>query len=1011
MDKKRKGKGRNDKRVTNKKKRKVVISRIFGGLDQKTLKPTDKEKKLSDLVEDIEEYEVHDLYEGNIPDLKRKNSNEKKNQYEKEEEEYGDISFSIYQPGVSSRRLNDGHGVNSSSSCSQENDESEELSFGQNIISYNEGDISVLVPEYENSEKDEGNIIRSRKKYNPLVIDDYVEKLDPSAPEELSVRSFPRLRINDPHVNHYGNRYTEKDKEEGFCEVDFKGVKNAFSQVPGRPNCYTFGDFLGKGFSDCNVVDPFSLPIMYERRDFHMWTWLNEVYDYMTYNEFLEYREKGKGIMPLRDIKKMIRNSMKIKSVNNIRNQGNGNNIRQRELRKLSFLYQQLTEFTYERAFRDKGLTEKNILVYKGDPCARIVFLMKCPNYYDIKDCSDHFNPSLRTTSKSNGLGIIQDQLYLSLKERVKEFYASIGKNVTIGQIDEAVKYMIPMLSGECSKDGVDSGVAFLYCVPIYDPDQWGKKKMEKDLKEKQIVGYSNYGSQKEFPTNVLTFMDYSRIALRIISPIIVVSTSRFTTQCLSSGMDPKKMPGITNVVDKFKWFTVRMSSKAGGAGVGESTTSSKSKKAAVKTVYDPETRKSVSERLDTWCMRGDHPFLIDKQKNKYISDVKKLTNRISQKLFCEMNMPEYLTRKINTVTSFSFGSPNPNAKEKRLPSPESIDIPKNQLMIYGNYICKNPNRKNIKEYTRKKSICIVIGVVEEEKEKSQMENLDKITEYGNEETPCMKVSSSREINEFPTSILNCEFWKNDLLDIIHQACLYPGVELVKNLRERKTKTSVSNLVIRTKAINTRDKNFFNTLPRYVGINNHKDMQENRIRIDDKIKQMNKIVLEKNNNFTSFDRIKFMLQGFDENTNERIETLGLRKYDSWYSFLFLPRLIVDCSENLDHINSSGSIDNAVFYSSVLETIERTIFSEAHRIIYEEKKSSSNANQQKSRRGPPPFMTISQNVKKIIKNHYDHAQCALNSKGNQDINMQWTEILSNIGLITKNTLRTFVQEIL
>jgi len=1009
------------------KRRKVTISRVYEGLDRHLLVPEDTNQTLDDTVEDVEVYRVEELYPTKA---KREKTGEE------------EISYVIHQPGVSSTRS---HGDPYANTSSSEDGVGEELSFGQNILSYNDGDISILVPKRSG----EGLV----GKVGKTVLDEYITELDESAAPRLAEANRRRLARDDPHGDHYGDRdacYEDMPAEEReMMEAsDIRMVRNAFGQVPGRPNCYSFGAYEGKGFSGCGVVDPFSLPIMYERHDFHMWTWENDVYDYMNYAQFREYEHQGVGIPSLRDIKRIARESLKMESRNILREARMVSKTREDAANKLSYLYQQLVEFTHERAFREKGLTDQNVLVYRGDPCARVVFLLKSPNGFDMKDSGTPYTPKLARDSKDNGLGKIQDQLYYAARQTVMDYFNRTSRKTTIGELDAAIHHMLPILTGECDVDGYDSGVAFLYCVPIHDPDKWGKKRHEQESKERSLGGYQPYGAQKEFPTNVLTFMDYARIALRIISPIIIISTSRFTTQCLSAGMDPKKIPGMTNAVDKHKWFTIRLSTQGVGSGAGASTTSASASKAAVKMIYDSETKKMVKQRLDAWCIRGDHPFVVRSNELKMLPAVKTLTQRVASKLFSEYDMRAHLSGRSSTLDVFSLGGPS---RTKELTGEDASGtnpaFPARQLMSNGNYVCKGVTAKHIERFRTDNRVSVVIGVCEEANEAEQMAPLDEATGYGSGETPCLKVEAGGTVSSFPSSIANTSFWKVDLPCIIHQACLYPGVDLVKNLRERKTKTSVATLVIRTKAIKTTDPRFFDYVPRYPGVTSEEERKSLRLCIDQRLKEyrdtvnkreekrctrkmgVGRFIASKRKEAASrstamtgrdddpFEKVHFMLDGFEEN-GERATCEGMRGFGAWYNFLFVPRLMVDVTRGLNELGAQGSVDYAVFYASVLEMIERTVFSEAHRMVHEEalEKNLKNPKPPKTAskrqiKGPPPYVNMGKTVNLMGQKFFDHSECTLNSKVSDDVKLEWIEMLSDVGMQVKRALKKYVDALL
>jgi hypothetical protein len=769
-----------------KKRRKVQVSRVFGGLAPSTLRPEDPTQSLDDCIEDVELYTVEELYP--------------KGEDEGEDEgEEISVRYVIYQPEVPL--------AGTEGSCRERP--------------------AVLVPQLDPSE--EGHPTRDPSalaRYvdgEKLVLEDYDYELDPSASRQVGA-----MVVEDAQ---YGTQ-------------ESRTLYNAFSVVPGRPNCYSFGaGYEGKGFGGCRLIDPFSLPEMYDRAESHVNAWVQNTADPLTKN---------------------LRNGTHMVSASRIDAR-----------RKLALLLNQLREFVDERAFLEKGLGEEHLLIYRGDPMAKVVFLFKSPTFYDMKDARESSRPFFGRTSGSNPLGALQDMLRDKVYAQVREFCHR--RDLTSEQ-EKAVKHMLPILTGDCDPDAQNGGVAALYCVPIHDPEDWGKAKHREANKSVGLGGYRAKSAMSEFPANVLEiFMRYAEVALNIISPAIVVSTSEFTTRCLSVGMNPKRMATRTNVPPRLKWFTVPLT--FGGSNLGSMS----------RRMINPETGDAIELRTRSWCIRGIHPFqLKGSNATGSLSDTaKESMDRVAKKLFTEMRMMEYLTGRDSTLTTFCV---NPRRiKEKPKPG---TGAPR-AMQIRGNYVCKDAPD----ELTRGYPVDVHIRVVEE----------------GREGTRSIRIDGAAE---FPPMV--------HLKDRIKMVCAHSGLALVHALR---TKTV---LPVRTSTKSPKqDKDYFTTLPRSPG---PVDVSAVRAAVAKKIGPMGKYAKSKANDILVLLDQRSR-QSVDRRSREHVdqrshEHVGRDGGDVF----FRRRMVMDSTTSLDHTSSIGSsVDYALYVLCVLEVIDRVVYAEAHRV--------------------------------------------------------------------------------
>lgn len=849
-----------------KKRRRVTVSRVYRGLNSGTLRPEDPECTLEDCIEDIEEYNVEELYVG------------------EEEKDHPLVNYVIYQPEVPPA--------------------GEEGSYGEHR--------AILVPQIECVEghptQNPSGLARCTDAQK-LVLEDYEYELDSTATRVHGERLYSL-----PRDNTYGTT------------VDYlsRSVRNAFSIIPGRPNCYSFGSsYDGKGFHGCKILDAFSLPQMYNRADTHINAWVQNTFDSST-------RKLSDGLH-------MVSTS------------------REEAKLKLDRLYTQLTEFTNERAFIEKDLDEEHILVYRGDPMAKLVFLFKSPNFYDTKDAIDPRNPCLPRTAKSNTLGIMQHVLKEKVMERIGNYCAHI--ELESGIVEKAMDHMLPILNGNCASDGHDSGVAFLYCIPIYDPEDWGKAKYRKENASVGLGGYRAKAAMSDFPANVMEiFMRYAEIALNLISPAIVVSTSEFTTRCLSVGMNAKRMGSRTTVPSKGKWFTVPLTLGGGGNLGGMS-----------RRFVNYETGDIIEQRTRSWCIRGVHPFLLKKEsmKAREMPNVTMVMDRVASKLFEELRMPEYITGRESTLTKFCMTTPGRKVIEESKPG---MDAPR-AMHVRGNYVCRWAPPERIEGYP----VDVEIDVIEDERFINEEEEHAWYKE-NSKRRPFLVINGGAE---FPPSMHPEGF----LDTLIRTACAYPGLEILRGIQMKKSKRTNSRLWITGSPVSTskkspkQDKEYFTPIPRSHGVEDvmKKEFVQLKKILERKMGPMGK--------FTQTTKTPLQEVLVEESPNE------------WHWLLFRKRIIIDTTSSLEDTTSSRmSVDHAIYISCLLEVVERIVYAEAHRLA-----------------GVESAPSVGSIVRTTSKRGMEHVEC-LKKPGYEDVPLLWIEGMMTVGMKVKETLESFAKEI-
>jgi N-glycosidase YbiA len=843
----------------------------------------DDDDVIDDIVEDIEEYEVTELYcksekrNAKIEEIEDDDDDDNKNEEKKKEKgkekeddnnhkgkskETTVFSFKIYQPDAGPVDLNVENISNSiykeisefgeydDSTVSIKNGNELQVSLTNDRSGFSEN--AVLIP-------DEELIKKSIHALEQIEVE-----MDSSALKEFSMKPMIILPEDNPMRDYYGYKETIPGEKEIR--------RNAFSVVEGRPNVYTFGNYEGRGFDGCGVVDLFSLPEVKNLKEMHQLSWIFGKYDYVFNPSYdpsilhnLRYALK-EGIIE-RKVHHAIESSSSSSSSSIINNTIQGfqmaSTSRESAKRKLTCLYYQLVEHTYLRGFESKGLTDENILLYRGDPNAKVVFLFKSPTWKDIESAESGSNCFLKKSSRSNGLESLQTTLENAVRDRINVFYENNNNNNNnnnreeggrIGKpssndIYQAMKYILPLLTGDCDDAGYNSGVAVLYVIPVFDPEKWGQKKYDKDSKSVGLGGYQPRSSSQEFPTNVLnTFMMYSQIALEIISPIVVVSTSKFTTQCLMANMQSKLLSGMTNCVGESKWFRTKYVLFSKNSGSGSSSSSSLKRKNASSSsssssneemsiqYIDPDSGVVINKRTESWCVRSVHPFLIKQasgrdnslssssSSSRYYRDPRLTAidsmKMVADKLFEVLKVGSFITGKSETLTKFFIQSKkietipiDPTKRAKKRDESNNLNLPENCLHIGDSFICRNLKTVHLVCMTTVTSSCCnpvysVIRTYEKDAPtKSGLQEKRAILEKEiypvSEESkklimlnhhppsfmmPSIIMNSKEEEEEdstFPTFIVSSQEYRIRIKEIVKQTCIVFGITFLHDLRQR----------------------------------------------------------------------------------------------------------------------------------------------------------------------------------------------------------------------------------
>jgi hypothetical protein len=545
----------------------------------------------------------------------------------------------------------------------------------------------------------------------------------------------------------------------------------------------------------------------------------------------------------------------------------------------------------------------------------------------------------------------MQHILKEKVMERIDKYCANRGLGP--GIIEKAMDHMLPILNGNCASDGHDSGIAFLYCIPIYDPADWGKAKYRKENASVGLGGYRAKAAMSEFPANVMEiFMRYAEIALNLISPAIVVSTSEFTTRCLSVGMNAKRMGSRTTVPSKGKWFTVPLTLGGGGGGnLGGMS----------RRFVNYETGDVIEQRTRSWCIRGVHPFLLKKEgtKAREMPNVMMVMDRVASKLFEELRMPEYITGRESTLTTFCMTAPDRKTIEEAKPG---TGAPR-AMLTRGNYVCRWAPPDQIEGYP----VDVEIEVMEDEEEEQEWY---KEKAKGR---PFLVIDGGAN---FPPSMHPEGF----LDTLIRTACAYPGLEILRGIQMKKSKRTKSRLWIAGSPVSTskkspkQDKEYFTPIPRSHGVEDVMKKEFVRLKkiLERKMGPMGK--------FTQTTKTPLQEVLFEESPNE------------WHWLLFRKRIIIDTTGSLEDPTSGRmSVDYALYISCLLEVIERIVYAEAHRLG-----------------GVESAPSVASIVRTTSKRGMEHVEC-LDKPSYEDVRLLWIEEMMAVGTKVKETLVAFAKE--
>ncbi len=484
-----------------------------------------------------------------------------------------------------------------------------------------------------------------------------------------------------------------------------KKVCHAFHQVPGRPNVYAFGTFKGTGFQGCGLKDSWSDPKLILRRDMHVKSWEDNSYDYVL-------QEPGCTAAMRKDQNKFSR--AKPSHLLHL-----ADTSRRESRQKLDCLTLQFKEYCQECAFEERAIDHNRIVLWQGDPKPRVVFLFKAVTKKVVG--SAPYN--LSSKCSKNHLGILQTALGHALEDIVEECYKhSYGENIAWQDLQEFVKAMVPMCcqdTGAASIDTTKGGIAILYGVPIYDPTGWGKHEIDEYGHTVYDTDYNSSSKKKgnttwnptaaEFPDNVLNLTSfYVQKALDIMSPMVVVSLNKFLTKYLNSGLESKMLQWAREVRVN-KWFRVKLLSARGRATTASSSKSkSKSKLTQgprVIQMIDPETGIVTAERrAETFGIRSFHPFYVTQNPQERHPVVKQTMSMIAKRLFRELDMESLISGKGHTLATF-YMNPVQAMKEgkmKKKAQEEPIEFPPQTRWISGNIVCRDATQEQIYKLVRK---------------------------------------------------------------------------------------------------------------------------------------------------------------------------------------------------------------------------------------------------------------------------------------------------------------------
>ncbi|MHA1682812.1 MAG: hypothetical protein ACTSUE_17875, partial [Promethearchaeota archaeon] len=693
-----------------------------------------------------------------------------------------------------------------------------------------------------------------------------------------------------------------------------KEVYHAFHQVPGRPNVYAFGNFIGEGFEGCGLEDSWSDPRLIKRRDVHVQTWEDGSYDYVLQDPLCTPAERKAQLRFTR-----AKPSHSIRYVSTSREDAK---------HKLDCLTLQLREFCVERAFRERSIDAGRMVLWQGDPKPRVVFLFKSVT----KKVVGAAPYQLSIKNSHNGLGILQTELRLALEETIRTAYShAYGEMIPWEKAHEFMEAMIPM----CCQDTTTTehrpntrqgGIAILYGVPIYDPTGWGKHSIDKygcteydtdynrayrrpgqsSTKPAKNKTWNSGMAGSEFPDNVLELTSfYVQKALDIMAPIVVISLNKFLTRYLNSGLDSKMLQWARDVRPN-RWFRVKLLSARGNTTI---TTSSKGKKSKTRVIQmiDPVTGVVVDEqRAETFGIRSFHPFYVTQNIKERHPVVKQTMAMAAKRIFQEMDMARLISGQghgitrfyMNPVKAMNDGTMKSDKRRKKAKF-EGIQAPDMARWTSGNLICNDATVDQIK-------------MMMDQSASSHLISVFVLCDCDIREK--CKCAFDEESNE------NYTFYHVHLREAdtsCSEPCVFPPRIPVASFLNNVKLWPVQWMHHCVSAEFTGKKKNHFVLPRMKSIPSVKEHDESKLKAIREIETL----LKRTKPSDEEER-----QQYDTETRLSFKSQYLTLVDQTIpSGLFTKRVIVDATRHYGDISGEVSIDVGVYFSSMLEILERVLY--------------------------------------------------------------------------------------
>lgn len=220
--------------------------------------------------------------------------------------------------------------------------------------------------------------------------------------------------------------------------------------------------------------DPWSSQELQKLRDLHAHTWEEGTFDYVLCGEGVTPAERKEEL----DRHGGISRRMELLRAGNTSTRGGFRTAtlsRDQAAYKIRALKAQLVQYCDYPALKESHISPDRVQLYQGDPLARLVFLFKAPNTNTLNSIGE----GLFHQASKNGLGVLQGTLQLKLKEKIREcYFQSYEEDIEYDTMEELVSKILPIFSAR-HKSGKEGGIGILYAVPFYDPSGWGKYSLD----------------------------------------------------------------------------------------------------------------------------------------------------------------------------------------------------------------------------------------------------------------------------------------------------------------------------------------------------------------------------------------------------------------------------------------------------------------------------------------------------------------------------------------------------